>query len=63
MDAASVSIREDEMIANLGIVLLVFAFVFACIAVRIPSVGSWNLLPLAIALWIAAEIFGRVTVH
>jgi len=45
---------------NLGLVLLVFAFVIACIAVRIGSVGSWNMLPLAVALWIAAEIFGGV---
>ena len=47
--------------ANLGLVLLVFAFVFACIAVRLPAVGSWNLLPLAIAVWIAAEIFGGIS--
>lgn len=46
--------------ANLGLVLLVFAFVVACIAVRIPAVGAWSLLPLAIALWLAAEIFGGV---
>jgi hypothetical protein len=44
--------------ANLGLVLLCFAFVIACISVRIGSVGSWNLLSLAIALWLAAEIFG-----
>lgn len=44
--------------ASIGLVLLVFAFVFACIAVRIAAVGNWSMLPLAIALWIAAEIFG-----
>lgn len=49
------------MAANLGLVLLCFAFVVACIAVRIPAVGTWNLLPLAVALWIAAEIFGGLT--
>lgn len=43
---------------NLGLILLVFAFVFACISVRVGTVGAWALLPLAIALWIAAEIFG-----
>lgn len=47
--------------ANLGLVLLCFAFVIACISVRVGSVGSWSLLPLAIALWIAAEIFGGVS--
>ena len=46
--------------ANLGLILLVFAFVFACMSVRIQVVGSWNILSLAIALWIAAEIFGGV---
>jgi hypothetical protein len=44
--------------ANLGLVLLVFAFVIACISVRIGAVGGWNLLSLAVAFWIAAEIFG-----
>lgn len=46
------------MLPGLGLVLLVFAFVIACIAVKIPAVGGWNLLPLAVAFWIAAEIFG-----
>jgi len=43
---------------NLGLVLLAFAFVIACISVRMPSVGTWSTLPLAIALWIAAELLG-----
>jgi hypothetical protein len=47
-------------VQNLGLVLLTFAFVFACIAVRLPTVGTWHLLPLAIAVWLAAEIFGGV---
>ncbi len=47
--------------ANIGLVLLVFAFVIACIAVKIPAAGGWNLLPLAIAFWVAAEIFGGLT--
>jgi hypothetical protein len=43
---------------NLGLILLVFAFVIACIATRIGSVGTWALLPAAIALWIASELIG-----
>jgi hypothetical protein len=43
---------------NIGLILLVFAFVIACIATRIGAVGSWALLPMAIALWIAAELIG-----
>jgi hypothetical protein len=46
--------------ANLGLVLLVFAFVCACIAVRMGSVGAWNMLALAVAFWIAAELFGGI---
>jgi hypothetical protein len=45
---------------NLGLILLVFAFVIACIAMRISSVGAWALLPMAIALWIAAELIGGI---
>jgi len=44
--------------ANLGLILLVFAFVIMCIAVRIGSVGGWSLMPLALAFWIAAELVG-----
>jgi hypothetical protein len=44
--------------ANLGLILLVFAFVIACIAMRVGSVGTWALLPMAIALWIASELIG-----
>jgi hypothetical protein len=43
---------------NIGLILLVFAFVFACVAVRVSSVGAWSILPLAIAFWIAAELIG-----
>lgn len=43
---------------NLGLILLVFAFVIACIATRIGVVGAWSLLPMAIALWIASELIG-----
>ncbi len=47
--------------ANIGLVLLVFAFVSACFAVRVASIGNWNLLALAVAFWIAAEIFGGIS--
>lgn len=43
---------------NLGLILLVFAFVFACVAVMIPAVGRANMLALAIAFWIASELLG-----
>jgi hypothetical protein len=43
---------------NIGLILLVFAFVIACISVRVGSVGGWSLLPLAIAFWIASELIG-----
>jgi hypothetical protein len=43
---------------NIGLILLVFAFVIACVASRVGAVGTWNLLPLAIAFWIASELIG-----
>ena len=49
---------------NLGLILLVFAFVIACVSMRIPAAGPWGLLPMAIAFWIASELIGglgRVT--
>jgi len=46
--------------ANVGLILLVFAFVIACIATRIGSVGVWSLLPMAVALWIAAVLVGGI---
>jgi hypothetical protein len=49
---------------NIGLILLVFAFVIACVASRAGAIGPWNLLPLAIAFWIASELIGglaRVT--
>jgi len=45
---------------NVGLILLVFAFVIACIAMRIGSVGTWALLPMAVALWIASELIGGI---
>jgi hypothetical protein len=46
--------------ANLGLILLVFAFVIACIATRVGAIGTWATLPLAIAFWIAAELLGGI---
>jgi hypothetical protein len=45
--------------ANLGLILLVFAFVFAVIAACVmPGQGRWNFGWAAIAFWIAAELIG-----
>ena len=44
--------------ANLGLILLVFAFVLACVATRVGAIGVWATLPLAIAFWIASELLG-----
>ncbi len=44
--------------ANIGLIFLVFAFVFACIATRWSAIGVWNILALAIAFWIASELIG-----
>lgn len=46
--------------ANLGLVLLVFAFVFACISVRWNPIAGWNFLSLAFACFIAAQLFGSI---
>jgi hypothetical protein len=45
---------------NIGLILLVFAFVIACIATRIPTAGPWILGWLAIAFWIASELIGGI---
>jgi len=45
---------------NIGLILLVFAFVIACIATRVSSVGAWSMLALAVAFWIASELIGGV---
>ena len=42
---------------NLGLVLLVFAFVCACLAAKGVGAPNWVLGWLAIAFWIASEIF------
>lgn len=46
---------------TLGLILMCFAFVFACISVKFWAIGGWNLLSVAIALWILAELFGGAT--
>jgi hypothetical protein len=43
---------------NIGLILLVFAFVIACIATRLQTFGPWHFGWLAIAFWIGAEVLG-----
>jgi hypothetical protein len=44
---------------NVGLILLVFAFVFACIAAFYqPGIGRWHFGWLAVAFWIASELLG-----
>ena len=44
---------------NLGLILLVFAFVFGVIATCIMSgTGRWNFLAAAVTFWIASELIG-----
>jgi hypothetical protein len=44
---------------NVGLILLVFAFVFAVIAATImESNGRWNFGWAAVAFWIASELIG-----
>lgn len=45
---------------NIGLIFLVFAFVFACLAARGIGPPPWHLGWLAIACWIAAELIGGV---
>jgi hypothetical protein len=47
--------------ANLGLILLVFAFVLSCVAMRVGAIGSWATLPMAIAFWIASELIGGLS--
>lgn len=45
--------------ANIGLILLVFAFVFAVIAACVmEGNGRWNFGWAAVAFWIAAELLG-----
>jgi len=44
---------------NVGLILLVFAFVFAVIAAAFqPSFGRWHMGWAAVAAWIASELIG-----
>ncbi|HEV8464139.1 MAG TPA: hypothetical protein VGQ63_03955 [Pseudolabrys sp.] len=49
---------------NVGLILLVFAFVFACIAATFPATGPngyWGRFHfgwLSVAFWIASELLG-----
>jgi hypothetical protein len=43
---------------NLGLILLVFAFVVAAVASRIQSIGAFHLGWLALALYFASLLFG-----
>jgi hypothetical protein len=45
---------------NIGLILLVFAFVIACIASRMPEFRTWHLGWLAVAFWIASEVIGGI---
>jgi len=44
---------------NIGLILLVFAFVFAVIAaVHMPTAGRWHFGWAAVAFWIASQLIG-----
>ena len=43
---------------NIGLILLVFAFVLACLASRGIGAPPWQLGWAAIACWIASELIG-----
>jgi hypothetical protein len=45
---------------NIGLILLVFAFVLACLATRGFGAPPWSLGWAAIACWIASELIGGV---
>ena len=40
----------------MSLILLVFAFVLACIAAGIPTVGRWQLIAIALACFFLVEI-------
>jgi hypothetical protein len=44
--------------ANVGLILLVFAFVVAAVATRIQQIGAVHLGWLALALYFASLLFG-----
>jgi hypothetical protein len=50
---------EGKLMQNVGLILLVFAFVFAVIAAfGISQAGRWHIGWSAIAAWIASELIG-----
>ena len=44
----------------LGTILLVFAFVLACLATYGVPAGRWNLLAAAFAFYMASILFGHI---
>ena len=61
-DAATPRLAQVESLdmQNIGLIVLVFAFVVAVTASRIQQVGDWHLGWAALALWIASELIGKV---
>lgn len=52
---------KEAFMQNIGLILLVFALVFACIAARWGNlVSPWSFGWLSIACWIASELIGGV---
>jgi len=50
---------EEESMQNIGLILLVFAFVFGCIAsFGITQAGRWHIGWSALTAWIASELIG-----
>jgi hypothetical protein len=45
----------------MSLILLVFAFVLACVAAGIPTVGRWQLIAIALACFFLAEILGSAS--
>lgn len=45
---------------NIGLILLVFAFVLVAISARIETAGPWSIFRIGIACWIASELIGGV---
>jgi hypothetical protein len=45
---------------NLGLILLVFAFVIALVATHVQEIRGWHMGWLALAFWIASELIGGI---
>lgn len=51
--------NRRQPLANLGLVFLAFAFVFACLyAFGMKAIGRADMLGLILAFWIASELIG-----